>query len=355
MSSSSVSTSAWWAWVPTPTATCCPRCTSCRCGWPRSVTGTWSWPSAPRRSMACRPATPTPPRCIATRILDAVFICVSPRLHSELACEALDAGLHVWMEKPPSINPAQVETMIEHRGDRVAVVGFKKAFLPATRKVIEIMARDDAGPLQGMTAEYRLQLPERGAEVLTDPGLRNSFGDACHPMAMMLAVAGRWRRSPCTARRRGWAPACWSSRAAWSAPSAWCRRAPCRWSGTRSGASGTSASTTAAASRCGAASRSPTGVPRVSPGGYRLRRGGVGAAEHPGHAGEQVAVHPGLLQRDALLLRLRAGGPPGAAGFAGVRALPDAHLRGGAALRGPPHRVRLLCTTGTAASRPPHA
>lgn len=123
--------------------------------------------------------------------LDAVFICVSPRLHSELACEALDAGLHVWMEKPPSINPAQVETMIEHRGDRVAVVGFKKAFLPATRKVIEIMARDDAGPLQGMTAEYRLQFPERGAKVLTDPGQRNSFGDAVHPMAMMLAVGGK--------------------------------------------------------------------------------------------------------------------------------------------------------------------
>ena len=122
--------------------------------------------------------------------LDAVFICVSPRVHSELACEALDARLHVWMEKPPSINPAQVETMIEHRGDRVAVVGFKKAFLPATRKVIEIMGRDDAGPLQGMTAEYRLQFPERGAEVLTDPGLRNSFGDAVHPMAMMLAVGG---------------------------------------------------------------------------------------------------------------------------------------------------------------------
>jgi predicted dehydrogenase len=122
--------------------------------------------------------------------LDAVFLCVSARRHPELACEALDAGLHVWMEKPPSINPAQVETMIEHRGDRIVVVGFKKAFLPATSKVIEIMARDDAGPLQGMTAEYRLQFPERGAQVLTDPGLRNSFGDAVHPMAMMLAVGG---------------------------------------------------------------------------------------------------------------------------------------------------------------------
>ena len=122
--------------------------------------------------------------------LDAVFICVSPRLHAELACEALDAGLHVWMAKPPSINPAPVETMIEHRGDRVAVVGFKKAFLPATRKVIEIMARDDAGPLEGMTAEYRLRLPPDGAAVLSDPGVRNPFGDACHPLALMLAVGG---------------------------------------------------------------------------------------------------------------------------------------------------------------------
>ncbi len=29
--------------------------------------------------------------------LDAVFLCVSPEMHPELACEALDAGLHVWM------------------------------------------------------------------------------------------------------------------------------------------------------------------------------------------------------------------------------------------------------------------
>ena len=122
--------------------------------------------------------------------LDAVFLCVSARHHPQLACEALDAGMHLWMEKPPSINPAQVETMIEHRGDRIVVVGFKKAFLPATRKVIEIMASADAGPLEGMTAEYRLRLPEEGAAVLSDPGLRNPFGDACHPLALMLAVGG---------------------------------------------------------------------------------------------------------------------------------------------------------------------
>jgi len=122
--------------------------------------------------------------------LDAVFLCVSARRHPELACEALDAGLHVWMEKPAAVNASEVETMLQQRGDRVVVVGLKKAFLPATRKVIEIMSSDEGGPLQGMTAEYRLRLPEHGAAVLDDPRLRNTFGDACHPMALMLAVGG---------------------------------------------------------------------------------------------------------------------------------------------------------------------
>ena len=33
--------------------------------------------------------------------LDAIFLCAPPRLHPELTCEALDAGMHVWSEKPP--------------------------------------------------------------------------------------------------------------------------------------------------------------------------------------------------------------------------------------------------------------
>jgi len=31
--------------------------------------------------------------------LDAVLLCVSPKLHPQLATEALASGLHVWMEK----------------------------------------------------------------------------------------------------------------------------------------------------------------------------------------------------------------------------------------------------------------
>jgi predicted dehydrogenase len=122
--------------------------------------------------------------------LDAVFLSVSPRQHPELVCEALDAGLHVWVEKPAAFRAAEVETMIAHRGDRVVVVGLKKAFLPATRKVIEVMASEECGPLQGMAVEYRQRLPEHGAAVLDDPRLRNPFANACHPLGLMLAVGG---------------------------------------------------------------------------------------------------------------------------------------------------------------------
>ena len=121
--------------------------------------------------------------------LDAVFLSVSPRQHPELVCEALDAGLHVWVEKPAAFRAAEVETMIAYRGDWV-VVGLKKAFLPATRKVIEIMASEEGGPLEGMAAEYRQRLPEHGAAILADTRLPNSFAQVCHPLALMLAVGG---------------------------------------------------------------------------------------------------------------------------------------------------------------------
>jgi predicted dehydrogenase len=122
--------------------------------------------------------------------LDAVFLCVSAKLHPELACEALDAGLHVWMEKPAAVVAAEVETMLERRNDRVVVVGMKKAFLPATHKVKELLALDECGPLQGMSAEYRLALPEDGPAVIRERRPGGPFGDACHPLALMLAVGG---------------------------------------------------------------------------------------------------------------------------------------------------------------------
>ena len=54
-------------------------------------------------------------------------MCVSPKLHPGLTIEALEAGLHVWMEKPASTSVREVDEMIRARAGRVVVVGYKKA------------------------------------------------------------------------------------------------------------------------------------------------------------------------------------------------------------------------------------
>ena len=122
--------------------------------------------------------------------LDAVFIAVSPQMHSELVCQALDAGLHVWTEKPPAARASELETMIASRQDRVAVVGYKKAFAPATRKVQELLADDTVGPLEGLSAEYRMSFEEDAVTLMRERKASNWLYNGCHPLSMMVAVGG---------------------------------------------------------------------------------------------------------------------------------------------------------------------
>jgi predicted dehydrogenase len=122
--------------------------------------------------------------------LDAVFLCVSPIHHPRLACEAFDAGLHVWMEKPPARRASEIEEMIRRRKDRVAVVGFKKAFMPSTLKAIEIFSSKEFGPLRSILAEYPMTIPDDGEAVLRDGSIPNWLRNGCHPLSLCMAVGG---------------------------------------------------------------------------------------------------------------------------------------------------------------------
>lgn len=123
--------------------------------------------------------------------LDAVFISVSPHFHPSLACEAMDAGLHVWMEKPPARRAHEVEEMLRHRKDKVAVVGFKKAFMPSTGKIIEIFKSEQHGPLRSILAQYPMTIPEDGEAVLRDGSNPDWLRNGCHPLSLCLAVGGK--------------------------------------------------------------------------------------------------------------------------------------------------------------------
>ena len=122
--------------------------------------------------------------------LDAVFISVAPEIHASLIIEALEAGLHVFVEKPDAMTAKEVQKIIEHRKGKVVMVGYKKAFMLAIRKVMEVCQSDQYGQLESMLAVYPLKMP-------TDPylaldGLKRTdwLNNGCHPLSVLLAVGG---------------------------------------------------------------------------------------------------------------------------------------------------------------------
>lgn len=144
---------------------------------------------ATARQFGCRAYTDTR-EMYEKEELDAVLLCVSPRLHPRLTCEALEAGLHVWMEKPAAMRVHEVDEMIRCRNDKVVVVGYKKAFMPSTDKALEIIQSEKYGNLQSILAVYSMYLPENGEKALEEGTPTEWLANGCHPLSLMLAAGG---------------------------------------------------------------------------------------------------------------------------------------------------------------------
>ncbi len=123
--------------------------------------------------------------------IEAVFICVGPRLHPRLVSEALNAGKHVWVEKPVATRAHEVAEMIDQRKEQIVVVGLKKAFMPATRKAIEIAASPQYGNLRSILAVYPMTIPENGQAILAAGDTPNWLLNGVHPLGFMMAVGGK--------------------------------------------------------------------------------------------------------------------------------------------------------------------
>ncbi len=62
--------------------------------------------------------------------LDAIFVVAGPKVHPVVACDALDRGLHVWMEKPPALSSADAIEVVKRseKAGKHVMVGFMKRF-----------------------------------------------------------------------------------------------------------------------------------------------------------------------------------------------------------------------------------
>jgi len=141
-------------------------------------------------------------RMLAEEELDAVFVVVgydepSRPLYPTIAVDCLEAGCHVWIEKPPAASCAEVEAMrrAAEAADRHVMVGFKKMFFPANRKAKELMSSEAFGRASMVMLEYPQYIPTLDElRRWRDGGERNmSVGlldHLCHPVSVMLSLLG---------------------------------------------------------------------------------------------------------------------------------------------------------------------
>lgn len=132
---------------------------------------------------------------LAQEKLDAVFLCLNfdgqgyPRYPS-IAVEAMRAGCHVWMEKPPAATTAEVEAMrkVSAETGKWVAVGYKKMFFPAYEKVKAIAGSPEFGRPTSACMRYRLAMP--GPDKRDDQRAWTGFMDICHPGSALHSLLG---------------------------------------------------------------------------------------------------------------------------------------------------------------------
>ncbi len=88
---------------------------------------------------------------------DALLLLTPPATHAALACRALGAGLHVFVEKPMALDPADAARMVEAAtaADRRLQVGFTRRFRAPYRRLKERLA----GVEPIAAAQFELRFP----------------------------------------------------------------------------------------------------------------------------------------------------------------------------------------------------
>ena len=81
--------------------------------------------------------------------LDAVLVCSPNGTHARVVLDALDAGLHVLVEKPLCLDPADGHEIARRaeRAGRVVQVGYMKRHDPAYERLLERTIHVDVSPL----------------------------------------------------------------------------------------------------------------------------------------------------------------------------------------------------------------
>src|SRR5262249_18312699 len=128
-------------------------------------------------------------KVLADKLVNAVFILTGHNSHARLACEALRAGKHVFVEKPLALTTSELDAVASELASvksqyaegqaPILMVGYNRRFSPHTQRIKEWLTGRHEPLCMAMTvnaghlpADHWAQDPKSGGGRI--------IGEACH-------------------------------------------------------------------------------------------------------------------------------------------------------------------------------
>jgi len=147
------------------------------------------------RQFGARHFYPNHKALLAKEELDAVIIVAGQAVHgqppgTEMASEAIRAGLHVWIDSPPcsGANEIQIFTDACLKSRKYVMTGWKKMFSPAYVKLDQIVKSAAFGKPSSYYLRYPLALPPDSAR--NDAAALVPFLEFLHPYSIPVSLFG---------------------------------------------------------------------------------------------------------------------------------------------------------------------
>ncbi|MEY3233146.1 Gfo/Idh/MocA family oxidoreductase [Aquidulcibacter sp.] len=131
---------------------------------------------------------------IARDDVDVVYIALPPAGHCEWSLKALEAGKHVFIEKPATVNEADARVLVEAaiKAGKRLIEAFHYRWHPLFRRAVEIVQSGQLGELLSAEAEFSVPIvrnarefrwqASQGGGALADLG--------CYPVSWLRHLAG---------------------------------------------------------------------------------------------------------------------------------------------------------------------
>jgi len=136
--------------------------------------------------------------------VDVVSITSPNQFHAEMAIAALQAGKHVWCEKPmaPTFSEAERMAQAAHDSGKVAVLGYNYIQSPAVRHIGRLLKDNAIGAVNHMRIEMDEDfMADAEAPFSWRNEKRAGYGAlddfAVHPLSLIAVLFGRVRRVMC--------------------------------------------------------------------------------------------------------------------------------------------------------------